>query len=54
VIVVGGNDYKILTGPAPSLLLWLMAEDKNVNVKELGHFVERLLTDVSAPGQKVS
>jgi hypothetical protein len=51
VVVVGGDNYQIPAGPAPSLLLRLMAENENVNIKETGHFIEQGLTVSSAPGQ---
>jgi hypothetical protein len=53
MIVVGGNDYQILAGFAPSLLLGLMAKDKNINIKKLGHPIEKFLAVPSAPGKKV-
>ena len=54
MIMVGGDYNQIFSGLAPSLLLWLMAKDKDIGIEEFGHCVERVLTVVSAPGQKVS
>lgn len=47
--MVGGDYYKVFAGLFPSGLLWLMAEDENVNIKELGHFIEQALAVVSSP-----
>lgn len=50
MIVVGGDDYKIFCGAAVSLLLRLMSENEDVNVKEFGHSVEGGLAVIAAPG----
>ncbi len=50
VIVVAGDNYKVLGGLAPAFRLGLMAEYKDVNVKKPGHFVKCLLAYVSSPG----
>lgn len=54
MIVVRGNNYQIFAGLGEALWLLLMAEDENINVKELCHFVEQGLCVVSAPGEDVS
>ena len=49
MIVIGGNNNKILAGLVPSLLLRLMTEDKNINIKLSGQFIKQRLAVSSAP-----
>jgi len=47
--MVGGNYYKIFAGFFPAGLLGLVAEDENINIEELGYFIEHALTVFSSP-----
>jgi len=52
--MVGGDNNQIFAGLTPSLLLWLMAEYKRVDIEKFGHCVKCVLAVISAPGQKIS
>jgi len=47
--MIRGDNYQVVTGLIPSLLLRLMAEDEDVNVKHPGQFIKRGLTVFSSP-----
>jgi len=54
VVVVGGDDEQVGACLRPAAGLALVAEDEDVNVEELCHFVERFLAVLSAPDEQVS